>query len=289
MMVEDGRRLLISNLDLRYVTSNVGNLLNDPGGAPQGDTVLRNYSIDGVELFRLFPAARSSLRLSTAIRLSASFPYFSPASSLPVWPPRRVVDAGYYDNYGTAIAASWLHSASNEEWLDANASRIVLIQVRASSSEAERRLQVIPENVPAPLWRGWLAELAAPPEGLAAMREASMSYRNDHQLKVLSGYHNTRKDDAIGTFPHIERRFTVVNFELSLERREEVALNWFLSQAEKKRLLYCAGWSVEKDSFCPPDPQIQQTQAGLGQQGAVRKQIDQAIQELIRWWEKDKG
>jgi hypothetical protein len=35
--------------------------------------------------------------------------YVSPAAWLPTKPRVRIVDAGYYDNYGVDIAAHWLH------------------------------------------------------------------------------------------------------------------------------------------------------------------------------------
>jgi hypothetical protein len=284
MIVEDGRRLLISNLDLRYVTSNDGNLLNLSGVRTEGnDSEPRNYSIDGVELFRLFPKAGESFRLSTSVRLSASFPFFTPAASIPVWPPRRVVDAGYYDNFGTSIAASWLQSGANEAWLKANVSRKVIIQIRASSTETDRRMNTIDKRVPSPVWRGFLAELTAPPKGLTAMRNASMSFRNDHLLELLSASHNRR--EGLGLPKHVERAFTVVNFELSLEEGEEVALNWYLNEDEKKRILYCAGWDATGDAPAAQDTEIQLKESSWGKMGAVRKQVDQALADLLKWWD----
>jgi len=41
--------------------------------------------------------------------MNASFPLVSPGVSLPTTPPRRVVDAGYYDNHGVNLAAMWLY------------------------------------------------------------------------------------------------------------------------------------------------------------------------------------
>ena len=41
--------------------------------------------------------------------MSATFPFASPAVSLPMDVPRRVVDAGYYDNYGVDLATSWIY------------------------------------------------------------------------------------------------------------------------------------------------------------------------------------
>ncbi|HEX9493697.1 MAG TPA: hypothetical protein VGA33_10565, partial [Thermoanaerobaculia bacterium] len=50
MLVEDGRRLLVSNLDLRFLLENHGPRL----GPPANDPV---YSRSSLELFRLMPAA----------------------------------------------------------------------------------------------------------------------------------------------------------------------------------------------------------------------------------------
>jgi hypothetical protein len=98
MMVEDGRRLLIGNVDLSEVTSNRVRWI--------GDDRLSVASRSAVHVEELFPGALATLPLATAARLSASFPYVSSAVVLPTSPRRRVVDAGYYDNYGLSLACS---------------------------------------------------------------------------------------------------------------------------------------------------------------------------------------
>ena len=40
--------------------------------------------------------------------MSSTFPYVTSAAALPTDPPRHVVDAGYYDNYGVNLAAAWI-------------------------------------------------------------------------------------------------------------------------------------------------------------------------------------
>src|SRR5260221_4543975 len=86
------------------------------------------FSLSALEFFRLFPRS-DTFKVSTAVRMSASFPYASPAAELPSTPPRRVVDAGYYDNYGVQVAAGWL--GEQRDWLLANTSGVVLVQIRA--------------------------------------------------------------------------------------------------------------------------------------------------------------
>ena len=66
MLVEDGRQLLISNLNLGFLSHAMGNLLNS-----QDHGV---YSYPAVELFKLFPDEVSRFEIATAVRLNASFP-----------------------------------------------------------------------------------------------------------------------------------------------------------------------------------------------------------------------
>jgi hypothetical protein len=174
MIVEDGRRLLISNLDLDPLTRTYGNLLTKEG-------VQRGlFSVSAVEFFRLFPGA-NNFKLSTAVRMNASFPYVSPAGALPTDPTRHVVDAGYYDNFGIEVAASWIFE--NRQWIAKNSSGVVLIQIRDAVEETRQELGQ--EESPV-WWQRGLAEGTTPLMGGVNALEASMSYRNDEQLRVIS-------------------------------------------------------------------------------------------------------
>ena len=88
MMVEDGRRLLISNLDLDALTANEGPLIGPEKG--QGRTASRKDArptlCSAVEFFRLFPKAHPTFRVGTAVRMNATFPYVSPVLNLPTDP-----------------------------------------------------------------------------------------------------------------------------------------------------------------------------------------------------------
>jgi hypothetical protein len=174
-----------------------------------------NYSIEAFELFRLFPEAKQGLQLGTAVRMSASFPFFSPVVSLPTWPRRRVVDAGYYDNYGVSLSASWLFSGRNRDWLEDNATKLCIIQIRDGVSDVYRRLEKVKPDVSTEMSRG-LEELFSPLEGLDNARVSSSSFRNDGQLELLSQFMEERHP------------FLVVNFEYA----GRAAMNWRLSERE---------------------------------------------------------
>jgi predicted acylesterase/phospholipase RssA len=268
MMIEDGRRLLISNLDLRYPASNDGHLLEYDPFAPPGLVDLnRNYSHEALELFRMFPRSRGRFPLSTAVRMSASFPYFSPAVPLPTKPRRRVVDAGYFDNYGVSLAAAFLFSKKHQDWLAENVSKVVLIQIRDGQSEDERQLRAVPDGVrrqkgPGSVTSRALEEITSPLEGLNNGRVGTTSFRNDGLLELLSKYfEQARNEPGADRLPQARRFFTVVNFEFP----GHVALSWHLSAGEREQIRRTA-----------LDPSLE-----------AAAQLESKIAALIEWWNAD--
>ncbi len=241
MMVEDGRRLLVSNLDLAFATRNVAGLLIEPSSrmierrAFQGDDLDRTIhdeddvlSLSSVEFFRLFPESHD-FRVTTAARMSASFPWVSPAISLPTSPPRRVVDAGYYDNYGVNLAALWL--SKMRPWLEANTSGVIVLQIRDHVSQDARteidfdRLAVtsaldrLTWHAGSELLAPGMQAISTPLLGISNARQWSMSFRNDEQVDLL----DLLFDGANRDF------FRTVVFECPVD----VSLNWQLSTREK--------------------------------------------------------
>ena len=248
MIVESGRRLLISNLDMRMATCTRGSEINE-----SEDFREEPYSISALEFSRLFPEARE-FHLSTAVRMSATFPFVSPAVNLPTSPPVRVVDAGYYDNYGVHCATSWL--LDQVDWLAENTSGVVLIQIRDSLSYQDR-LGVVdaPQGLGAKLGRG-VQMLTSPLHAVAKARESSTSFRNDHDVMILSKAFSFLMSKRL---ENPREFFTSVTFEnsasvsfrprsagewpgdgLKSPRRErnvtDVSLNWYLSEAERQGL-----------------------------------------------------
>ena len=241
MMVEDGRRILVSNLDLAFATRNVGGLLIEPSSrkidrpAYQGedlDTSIHDeddvFSLSSVEFFRLFPESHD-FRVTTAVRMSASFPWVSPAISLPTLPPRRVVDAGYYDNYGVNLTALWL--SKMRSWLEENTSGVVIIQIRDHVSQTARTeidfdrltgssaLDRLTWHADRELLTPGLQAISTPLLGMSNARQWTMSFRNDEQVDLMDLLFDDKSRDL----------FRTVVFECPIE----VSLNWTLSEREK--------------------------------------------------------
>jgi hypothetical protein len=212
MFVEDGRRLLISNLDLAEVARTEWRAIER---SADGQAAGLSWSLEGVEFFKLFPDAER-FRLSTAARMSASFPYISPAAVLPTVPRRRVVDAGYYDNYGVNLAVTWLHG--QRDWLRQHASKVVLIHIRDGLDEDARRDLAVPPDSSSALTRG-LEWFSSPPEGALTARSSVMAYRNDEQLELLSA----------GMMQEFGDNFFLTAL---LENQATVSMSWYVTPEE---------------------------------------------------------
>lgn len=281
MMVEDGRRLLISNLDLSFVARNLGGMLLEPESRKinhlayfedksDREILLKDdvISLSAVEFFRIFPDAHD-FRMSTAMRMSASFPWVSPAVSLPTSPPRRVVDAAYYDNYGVNMAAMWLTEL--RDWLAARTSGVVVIQIRDHISQIARTNLDFDRESPeasqasAGLLDGltWQANrrvvgagsqaITTPLSGISSARQWTMSYRNDEQVELL--------DELFGEAAGSEFFRTVV-FECKIE----ASLSWNLSIAERNMI-----------------------ENGFGEPGQVKDYFGADAAEHARWEDENRA
>src|SRR5438093_3655049 len=171
MLVEDGRRLLVSNLDLNFLLEN---------------RALDVYSRPSLDLFRLIPTAQA-MPVAAAARMSASFPYITPAAELPTIPRRHVVDAGYWDNFGVHTAVAWIEQ--NLPWLRANTSGVVVIQIRDIESESDNKdLRRWPPSFPLRAFDEFLAPM------LSALRAraSTMTFHNDKDLaRITDGFITT--------------------------------------------------------------------------------------------------
>jgi hypothetical protein len=304
MLVEDGRRLLISNLPLADLTGNDGDTLikEDEQQLRERLQVLSpqqqfatSYdleypgiaSVSALEFFDLFGEdARCRLKLASAVRMSATFPCITSAAVLPTDPPRHVVDAGYYDNYGVNLAASWI--ASHSEWIQNHTAGVLVVQIRAFRNE--KRLKILDENIASVPSAGsgseltrWLKHasdiariipetvslllegvqsLVLPVEGVAQARYSSMYFRNDEQIVMLQKLFNTQTND-----PNFFRSviFTCDTVQYGQESQNIETLNWYIDQHESDLI---------KQNMQPLD-------AGR-QTGRDRNALRLAV--LMRWW-----
>ena len=93
-----------------------------------------NYTaskLSGVDFISLFKEQNGEeLRFLSALRMSATFPYITPNTSLPSDPAIQIMDAGISDNFGLSDAVRFVFAY--KDWIDENTSGIVFVSIRDS-------------------------------------------------------------------------------------------------------------------------------------------------------------
>ncbi|HUR52520.1 MAG TPA: hypothetical protein VMZ71_00175, partial [Gemmataceae bacterium] len=206
----------------------------------------RDRFVSAVEFHRLFPdlprervklpdgkewpfATSEGFTVGTAARMSATFPVISPAVSLPTTPPRRVVDAGYYDNYGLNLAALWIWK--HRKTLLEHTAGVAILEIRAFPlHEAGRRFAATNPQTGKPersagsgdLFTDAAAAISAPLEALFTARGNIAYYRNSEWVDVLREMFDAHDPDF----------FYNGWFELT----RPASLNWYITDQEVRAI-----------------------------------------------------
>ncbi|MBX2930860.1 MAG: hypothetical protein KF781_02805 [Chitinophagaceae bacterium] len=114
----DGRKMVICTQPVRFLMGS--STENNSASSPMPDI------ID----FNSFFVKQNSTQIGmlSALRMNATFPYVLPNVWLPTNPVIDVMDAGLRDNFGQENTLRFIESF--KEWLQANTSKIVIIQIR---------------------------------------------------------------------------------------------------------------------------------------------------------------
>ncbi|MBM3982326.1 MAG: patatin-like phospholipase family protein [Planctomycetes bacterium] len=267
MLVEDCRRVMISNLSLDWFTATTARHQNKELTFPNVADP-NTLSVPALEFWRYFPDAHSKFKVSTAARMSASFPFVGPAVSLPTNPPRRVVDAGYFDNFGINFAAMWLNHYKKE--ICEHTSGVVIVEIRAYPRREEKlRYKVTqPDGTLDEGGYTWaLSEFSSPLEAIYNLYARSAYFRNDQLLHMLDESFNGRGELPKGARPF----FTIATFECP----QPAALSWTLPERNYNEL--CAivhGTQILPGASQNTKDRIEKT----------REQVDGARDGLRRWF-----
>ncbi len=113
----DGRKMMISTQPISFLMQPTY-LQKDTSASP-----------DAVDFGALFYNQNpQNLRLLTALRMNATFPYVLPNVWLPSKPIIDVMDAGLRDNYGQETTLRFIDNF--KEWISQNTSGVLIIQIR---------------------------------------------------------------------------------------------------------------------------------------------------------------
>lgn len=128
-IVNDGRKLYIASQSVSFMNEDIENQVG-----------YESSKISGADFMRLFHDQGSEdLRFLSALRMSATFPYITPNTTLPSNPSIQIMDAGISDNFGLTDAVRFLYAF--KEWIDENTSGVILVSIRDSPKLAHINAQ----------------------------------------------------------------------------------------------------------------------------------------------------
>lgn len=214
----DGRKMLMSTRPISFMMRNWPDSLSGVPGEPD--------AIDFAGFFKdLDPY---NLRLLTAMRINATFPYVLPNVWLPTHPVVDVMDAGIRDNYGQETSIRFLNVFN--DWLTANTAGVVFIQVRDRKNGAE-----------------WSEQGEEGGEGFTSMFTKPITVIQLNWMRMQDYYHDelvSMADDRF-SFPFEKLTFSYV----PASKNQAAALNFHLTNKEKADIRAALGSSENVKAF----------------------------------------
>ncbi len=204
----------------RYLLSSTG--FKEPVGSKT-----RTEQYEGRwDFYKLYP--ESDLKVRTAARLSATFPYVTPAARMLrndatrskdgrfYRPEPHAVDGGYYDNYGMASLLDWLNNGLQSD--PALHPKVMIIEIRASSTGQQGR--------PSSSSYGALFQLTNPLQTMASVRGTGQLSHNALDENLMNRIYPSQICEATFEFSNLDK--------LGCPRNEP--LNWHLTQEDRDAL-----------------------------------------------------
>jgi len=290
-LLEDGRRLFMSNLTLAPLTVSHMPRPTDPSDRPPGGSSLeydeameqgeagtggeQRITLSGIEARIIEDRLNYRFDLATAARLNATFPMISPPIAMPVdrvqW---SLGDAAYYDNYGMNVAVRWLerHRDLLTTWRQQRRLQGVLV-LQIISSEDPRESKPASE----PKWSdGWMT----PVTGFLVNGFQKIVHSSDEQLATMAKSFPDDPSEATPFFRHETITF-----------RGDASLSWYLTPEEVYALVYPFermrdGGQLDFDRRGTPEFQRQLGRASEPTDGMVefRREMQVQLGALHRWW-----
>lgn len=198
-VVNDGRRLLISSQGLSF-------LMEQKSPSAEYNRIQENIDFNA-----LFGKNAGDLRLTSALRMNATFPYVLPMTSLPTQPEIQVMDAGARDNFGTKVTVRWLMALEN--WIKENTSGVVVLQVR------DNRKMLYQEE---PYVMGFADKFTAPVSNVFRNFPRIQDYDQDELWKVFESKYAAP--------------IKTIQLNLREVTKDKISLSWHLTEHEKLKV-----------------------------------------------------
>ncbi|HMK18525.1 MAG TPA: hypothetical protein VK492_10000 [Chitinophagaceae bacterium] len=211
----DSRKMIISTQPVRFMMR-----------SRYDSTSLPEMDPDVIDFTSFFEKQDPfNIRILTALRMNATFPIVLPNVWLPSEPVIDVMDAGLRDNYGQETGLRFLEFF--DDWISQNTSGVLIIQLRDRPSG------------------GWDYPYVTENIGDHATKPFLMLQHN--WFKTMEYFQN----DLLSYYTqHAEHKINKVTFQYATEKQEDkAALNFHLTQREKKNIMSSPDFLFNKESF----------------------------------------
>jgi hypothetical protein len=189
---------------------------------------------------------KPTIPVVTAARLSAAFPYVSPAARAKKpseakilrdgYHEDHIVDGGYYDNYGIASLVEWLDWKLTYD--RENIKKVLVIQIIASPSVDD----LAPHGEQgwfSAHWAKLLYQFFAPAETVLNVRGAGQSTHSEVELELLK--EKWKRDNPCVTITRVPFEFpgeeSPLSWHLTKEDKQELKVRWQEKSEKRKQVI----------------------------------------------------
>jgi hypothetical protein len=215
-VINDGRKLFIASRPVSFMNYDVLNY--------------KNYSaskLAGMDFQRAFESLGApELRFLSALRMSATFPYITPNTTLPTDPPIQIMDAGISDNFGLTDAFRFFYAFG--DWISENTSGVIFVSVRDSPKMAH----ISPKT-----GQTIMDDLTQPISDVYNNFENFQDINSDLLISQASGWYS-------GPIDRIDLQYQVESYVPILRKMDSIrqnnaraSLSWRLTTREKEGIV----------------------------------------------------
>lgn len=220
VVTSDGRKMMIGTQPLSFMMKPV---------AFEKDSSVSPDAIDFAALFS--KQDPMNLRMLTALRMNATFPYVLPNVWLPCNPVVDVMDAGLRDNFGQETSLRFIDNF--KDWLTKNTSGVIILQIRDREQD----------NWKHPLETGTISDILVKPATMLQNNWFRLQdyFQNEAYgfLPNVAGYNLHRLLFVYA--PKLEEHGAVLSFHLTAAEKKNVIAS-FTTTENQRVLKELIGW-----------------------------------------------
>ncbi len=201
VVTSDGRKMMIGTQPLSFMMK---------PAALEKDSF---FSPDAIDFAALFARQNPmNMRLLTALRMNATFPYILPNVWLPSNPIIDVMDAGLRDNFGQETTVRFIDNF--KEWITANTSGVIILQLRDREQD----------NLQHPLEKGTVTDIFIKPATMLQQNLFKLQdyFQNETYSFLFDAAHYNMHRLAFIYVPKIEDQGAALNFHLTASEKKDV-------------------------------------------------------------------